>query len=112
MDTITMKEMLNEMDTGRPFSVSFVTYDKQRKTGGKIRMIREAVINAQPKSTDKKSGKSKPPDQRVRVDRRNPHHYDHSTRSIRLVVNGCKTSTIKKLHIFLVLTFNERKLIL
>ena len=115
METITISEMLEAMNTGLPFSVKFVTYDKQRKKGGEIRYYKEVVLNAD--TSDKKKLKetlkanSLPSEKRVGVSK-NPHHFENSTRSFRVCVNGCKTATVKKLHIFLVLEFNGKKLML
>ena len=115
METVTISEMLEAMNTGLPFSVSFVSYDKQRKKGGEIKYYKEVVLNADVK--DKKfleqtqRANSLLSKERGGVSK-NPHHYENSTRTFRVCVNGCKTSTVKKLHIFLVLEFNGKKLIL
>lgn len=105
--------MLEEMNTGIPFSVSFVSYDKQRKTGGEIKKYKEVVLNADTTNNieGKPEAKSRLLGKRDGVSK-NPHHFENSTRSFRVCVNGCKTATVKKLHIFLVLEFNGKKLML
>ena len=42
-DTILFKDMITYIDSGQPFSLSFVTYDKNRKTGGEWINIKSAV---------------------------------------------------------------------
>lgn len=116
METITMSDMLKEMNTGLPFSFSFVSYDKQRKKGGDIKHYKEVVLNAPPAqdqtpTKNEATTESRPSEKRDGV-RKNPHHFENSTRSFRICVNGCKTSTVKKFHIFLVLEFNGKKLML
>lgn len=101
--------MLDAMDSGAPFSVEYVKFDYRRKRGGQIQFYPSCIIL----KNEKKNTATKPADF---VDRgrntRNPHHYEHSTRSFSVVINGTVTSTIKKLHIYLVLSFNGKKLIL
>lgn len=106
--------MLEQMETGFPFSISFVSYDKQRKKGGEIRKYKEVVLNAPPKDkTLKKDISRQTIEKKVRAGvSRNPHHFENSTRTFRICVNGCKTATVKKFHIFLILDFNGKKLIL
>lgn len=116
MEVITMKEMLEAMETGYPFSISFVSCDLQRKAGGQIKKYKEVVLNAptekQKESRKETKGKTPPATKKRVRGRRNPHHYEHSTRSFRVCVNGCKTKAVKKFHLFLVLTFNDKKLML
>jgi len=115
METITMSEMLKAMNTGLPFSFSFVSFDKKRKTGGEIKRYKEVVLNADTTNKETTPAKvkteSQPLKNRVGVSR-NPHHFENSTRTFRICVNGCKTATVKKFHIFLVLEFNGKKLML
>lgn len=114
METIIMKDMLDEMGTGLPFSISFVSYDKQRKKGGELKKYKEVVLNAPPKDKTKNQEISRQTierKERAGVSR-NPHHFENSTRSFRICVNGCKTATVKKFHIFLITEFNGKKLIL
>jgi hypothetical protein len=109
MGTVTIKEMLQEMNSGRVFSISFVSYDKQRRRGGEVKEYPSAVLlrtdndTIKPKNDNKKGsvGSSTP-----------PKHYEHATRAFRVVLNGVETSAIKKFHLFLVLQFNGKKLVL
>lgn len=39
METILRYEVLNELDSGRAFSMSFVTYDEKRNTGGALKSV-------------------------------------------------------------------------
>lgn len=39
MDTILRYEVLRHLDSGEAFSMSFITYDEKRKTGGKLKSV-------------------------------------------------------------------------
>lgn len=101
--------MLAEMNTGRVFSISFVSYDKQRKRGGEVKEYPSAVLllhekePTKPKADNRESSVGCPTTK---------NYYEHATRAFRVVINGVQTSAIKKFHLFLVLRFNGKKLVL
>lgn len=98
---ITVKDMLREMNTGRPFTVTVVTYNQDKKTGGGIRTMEAKVIKAaeilgrQPTEQEKKAW------------------FDHKTSYIRrvaLLVNGHPVDQVRNIRIPLVLEFNGQEL--
>ncbi len=104
---ILLNDALKEMETGNPFSISYVTLDIKRKTGGKIKKVLSAVLcGAKPptENTKKlptaKSLRAKP--------KRNPNHWDNQTRALQVLINGVPTSHIRKFHIFLITEFNNK----
>jgi len=102
--------MLDWMESGKPFSLICVAYDRQRRTGGHLLHIDEARIY-QP---------GKPP-QGVRPATRmeylthrsrSPAHGQHYTRNIQVFQEGQPTAIIKKIHPPLIISFNEREVLL
>ncbi|PHN06942.1 hypothetical protein CRP01_09000 [Flavilitoribacter nigricans DSM 23189 = NBRC 102662] len=106
--------MLATMETGRPFSLTFVTYDRKRKCGGRIEDIAEAVLlHRDPESTtDTFANRPATPHekkvQQLAELRRDPGHRKWYTRNIRLLVNGHPTGEIRKIHPPLVAIFNQK----
>lgn len=117
MDQITVRDMLAEMETGNPFSMTFVTYDRKRKKGGRIEDIGEAVLlKRDPKATNDifANRPATPHERRVKKLaelRRAPKHRKWYTRNIRLLLNGHPTSEIRKIHPPLVTTFNHKTVV-
>ena len=99
--TITLQQVLFQMDSGNPFSISFVTADNKKNEGGEWIDIAQAykhefVTRRQMNEAQKYQPKSN-------VLSKNPNHYANSTRNIRLP-NG----EIRKLHIRLITKFNNQ----
>lgn len=108
---ITIKDMLKEMESGRVFSLSVVSYDHKRGTGGELINYPEAVL-----LTNKASQKTatRPPTRKEKLEiaiKKNPRHSHWYTRNIRICSNGVPTSIIKKIHPALVTLFNGEKII-
>jgi len=107
---IRLWEALEIMDSvdphGRPvrFQVKFVTADRTKKEGGEIIELKDAskgpvrTKNGQEIYPQKKNCQGQ---ERIT---RNPNHWENSTRNIRLP-NGQK----RKLHIRLIIEFNNKK---
>jgi len=95
---ISIKDMLNTMQMRGedreliPFSLTFVTADRKKRTGGQRLTFDEAIFVGGPSSKDKE---------------RNPNHYYNSTRNIRHT-NSDRITTI---HAHLVLVFNGMKVV-
>lgn len=105
--------MLKVMESGNPFSIRFVTYDKQRKKGGEVREYPEAVLNQREISLESPRKPFDSSDSSITHRKKHqPNHYKNATRALRILINGNKTETIVKFHIFLVLEFNGKKMIL
>lgn len=103
METILRYEVLNELDSGRAFSMSFVTYDATRKKGGKLKTVTnwvkskgsvsEVVRNSVVEASDKLMGNYRPA---VTVNIYNPNGGDqHMT----------------KVHLPLITIFNGKRVI-
>lgn len=98
VDFISIKDMLNTMQMRGddreliPFSITFVTADRAKRTGGQKITWDEAVFVGGPSSRDKA---------------RNPNHYYNSTRNIR----HAKSDRITTIHTHLVLVFNGLKVV-
>ncbi len=108
MGTITVKEMIETMEKGTIFSISFVTYDKQRKSGGDIRHYPTCKLTTKAQQDDT----TKPSVSKSTAKNARFSHFEHSTRAFNVVIGDVVTPTIKKFHLFLVLEFNGQKLIL
>ena len=99
MDSISVADMLKVMQSRSsdgeliPFSITFVTCDRKKKTGGQKITLEKAISEG--------SGKSK-------SKLRNPDHYRNYTRNIRSV-DGDK---IIKIHPLLVTRFNGQTIML
>ena len=102
-DTILFKEMITYMDSGQPFSMSFVTYDKKRKRGGEWINIKSAVKLMAPEKQQKAIEAAQPTFTMVS---KNPKHFENSTRNIKL-----QNGSVRKIHIRLVRLFNNKKVI-
>ena len=112
MEEIRLDEMLELMETGNPFSIKFVSLDKQRKTGGEIKHIPRCVLTRTKKERKQHVGEEKF-QQVVRGKRtKNPNHFHNSTRSVQEMIGDAKTECVRKFHLYLVLEFNGKKLIL
>lgn len=99
MAIITLREALKEMETGNLFSISFVTADKSRQTGGDIIQLENCRIRTKEEKED--VFKSSVPQKGKKQ-----NHATHSTRNI-ILANG----KIRKVHIRLILQFNGQNLI-
>lgn len=113
MSTIRIKEMLAVMETGQPFSLTFVTYDRKRKKGGEIRTYDEAVLCQSTTTTTSKNNRPMTRMEQMEAFlheepiKRNPNHQQHYTRNIQLLQQGHPTAIRKKIHPLLVTKFNE-----
>lgn len=101
---ITTKDILEEMKTGNIFSCRVVTYDRKRKTGGKILEIHQAVL-VQKEERDRPMTNI---EQKQLQKKRGANHRKHYTRNIKLCVDGIPTEQIVKIHPPLILEFNGK----
>ena len=94
MNQITVRDMLAKMETGAPFSISYITYDRRRKRGGRIEQFSEAVLLQRPEEEPTPLPGQRMPTNRERKRRqleqlrKDPHHHKWYTRNIQLLVNG------------------------
>lgn len=99
-DTISFGDMIAYMDSGQPFSLSFVTADKKRGTGGEWVAVKWAVKYMLLKKGEAAAIAKLQP---ISVDRRDPHHFENSTRNIKL-----KNGELRKVHLRLIRIFNNK----
>lgn len=84
--------MLSDMNTGQPFSITYVTLDKKRGTGGQLRTL----VNATKKSANMVMAGS------PATGTRKPNHSDNGTINI-----VCADGSITKVHTRLITQFNN-----
>ena len=82
---ITIKQLLKEMGQGRPFSLSFVTANKQKGTGGKLISVTGALLSGYnlPSGTKLTASVMNKAIAQGRVSKQ-PNHSSHFTRNILL----------------------------
>jgi hypothetical protein len=89
----------NHKGEGIPFSISFITADKRRNTGGELFTIPNAVFLPNYLNASKEIRRLAMP--------KSPKHYQHST----LNLFNLDTLRIVKIHPRLILFFNSQKVI-
>lgn len=98
-----LEEATKLIKSGQLVSLKFVTYDKRRKTGGKIRFIEEARIRKVNSSEEKASNS-------ILSNSKDPGHFEHSTFAVNTCIDGHATAEVKKIHWFLLLEVNGIKI--
>lgn len=106
MDRITFEDALALIDTGKCVSLSYVSFDKKRKTGGKLKVLNEAVVT-NPKSERRNT--SQPGTKSSKV---SPNNKENSTRNFYKCINGKPTNSIRKVHVILMLEINGMQIML
>jgi hypothetical protein len=99
LETITLKEALSQMDTGKKFSISFITFDKRKDEGGELIEVASAHKHNWVSPEEFKKQQQIQPASRMA--KKNPRHYQNSTRNI--ILPG---SEVRKVHIRLIRKFN------
>lgn len=113
-ETIYLNEVLQIMRTpsseGRAvkFDISYRTFNKNSKTGGKLKYHVDAKLVMKEKPSEKAAFYAllKKPSRKKEVFRKNPNHFSNKTRNIRL-----ENGDITKIHIKYIITFNGKKVI-
>jgi hypothetical protein len=127
MKVIQLREVLQQMENGEKFSITYIKADRQRKTGGEIKTLENCVLygatDGSPRGDDQRDptvnelarrdagrkkivgssrrGTASDKNRAVVTDSRNPNHYLHSTRNVKL-----QNGEIRKIHIRLIVKFN------
>lgn len=115
LETITLLEMLDDMRKvdadGKPipFSVKVVSFDEQKKTGGKIIEYPCAIMPIKQQSDEQEQESIFTVEQKTKKD---PRHFKNSTRNIEEVIGGYPTNRVRKVNIFLILVYNGREVII
>ncbi len=97
-----LSEVLKEMAEPNPFSITFVTCDIKRKTGGDIIKLENVILSFQDHRAEELGFER--PAMPVTEFSKKANHYDHASRNV-LLKNGLR----KKFHIRLLLEFNGQK---
>ncbi|NBW16591.1 MAG: hypothetical protein EBR82_52295 [Caulobacteraceae bacterium] len=110
MDIITVKDMLTEMEKGKPFQIAGITYDKKRGKGGTRYDFQGQLIQAV-EGEKVKIERSRPAtlaEQGKVYKKSAPNHLQWFTRNVAICQDGVRTCIIRKIHIPLVVYFNAK----
>jgi hypothetical protein len=118
-EIITIRECLEIMRAGNTFSLTCITYDRNRRTGGELLEIAEAQwLDPEKEEAEAEDRQQRPLTlaEMYRIDQaagtppagRAPNHRQWHTRNIRILCDGHPTAEIRKVHPPLFLSFNGR----
>lgn len=102
MKIIHLTDALKEMKEPKPFSISFIKCDVNRKSGGEIMKLDNVILSFNEVQAEKIGFES--PEFPVTGFSKRARHYEHATRNV-LLQNGMR----RKFHIRLLLEFNGQK---
>jgi len=109
---ITIKNILSYMESGKPFSLTLISYDRKRKKGGQKISYPEAIlVQKEQKQTNRTLTKIEQQKQQLAKLKKNPNHRKWYTRNIRILQDGHHTSLIKCIHPPLIIEFNGEKVV-
>lgn len=98
--------MVQYMNTGKPFSLVYVTYDVAKGKGGSVKRVAQAVKHWAIIANEAAENAAIAGDlKRLRQSIRNPRHFENGTTNIRVTAAG-GTNDIRKVHIQLIRNFN------
>lgn len=110
---ITLREIIDHIDSGEPFSCKVVSYDEKRKKGGSIIEYDELRVLRPEEALKEQKGRPKTETEKLKAElyniKRNPHHKKHFTRNCRIYQQGHPVSLIRKIHVALIIEFNGEK---
>jgi hypothetical protein len=106
-ETITLTEVIRQLDTGQPFNMVYITADRRRGTGGEIETLKNWVLHNAQRPSPKGSKESK---SRIaaKLYECKPDHFFHKTRNIL----NLKSRKIQKLHLKLIVEYNGKNVLL
>ncbi len=110
MQTITVKEILEYLETGAACSMRVIAYDRKRKRGGHIKDIDEAKL-LQAKTRVKNARGATKMEQLKKSTKRSARHRKNFTRNLVILQDGFETSLIEKIHPPLIIQFNGKKVL-
>jgi len=106
VDTITLKDALAWLDAGKPMTdVVFITCDLKKRTGGE-RIVLKKCWKHLPLPAHEQTKLDRLHKQSPDKVKRNPNHYENSTRNLKLP-NG----EIRKVHIRLLRQMNGKTIL-
>ena len=101
---IQLTEVIDHLDSGMPFSMTYVKADRKTGIGGEIRRVQNWVkceLDSVPETILRRN-------KLVQfAAEKNPHHSEHKTRNIM----DPATRTIKKIHLRLITEFQGKRVI-
>lgn len=97
--------MMKEMNTGRPFELEFVSFDRKRKTGGLLVQMTQ-VVKHQAGRVAVYKGEAAPATEAPKRST-NPNHDYHGTINIK-----CRDNSIRKVRTRLITRFNGQEVAL
>lgn len=108
VNTISLSNVLKEMDNGKPFDIEYVTCDTTRGTGGAVRTAKNVVLvnkrnKKRPAQVDGMSEEEYAIKEAVK---KSPNHHENSTKNIYDTKKPAKKGRITKVHLRLILSFN------
>ena len=103
-ETITLSEVLKRMRELPSFCISYVSYNKRKKTGGVIKELAEAVTLGKLNSSSNTSNFATPS--------KNANHKENLTMNIQETIMGIEQGHPIKIHIYLITKFEGKKVIL
>lgn len=104
--TITLANVIDEMNSGRQFDIEFVTCDEKRRTGGELKAYSGVIRSNTPKSP---SGGLAAPDKRT-VKTKQPNHRYNSTVNL-YIPREEKKNRFRKVHLRLITLFNGKEVL-
>lgn len=89
-----------------PFSISYRTYNRHSKTGGQLRSYQNAKLVMPEKQSRPDSLENLAHRKRRVLTRRDPNHWEHKTRNIKL-----PCGRIRKINTLFIIRFNGRTVV-
>lgn len=105
---ISFREILEYFKKDQVFTCRVLSYDKKKGTGGEVLEYRGVLLQRDPQILMRNATDKELKEQGLE-DLRNPNHSKHYTRNINIVTkDGFKTTIIRKIHIPLLIEFNNQ----
>lgn len=104
MNFIRFEDAVKIIDSGEVLKIQYVTLDLNRKTGGKLRTITGKVTKAKHERISAENLENSS------VKKKN--HYSNFTRIFTLYMGDRPTSSMKPVHIPLILMLNDKRVML
>lgn len=112
---ITRDEMLERMESGEVFSLTYCTFSIQKKKGGERVELPEAVLLKPGDLPDE----DLPPGRNMTEieskeyqSKKKPNHAKYFTRNFRMMIDGQPTNVVRKIHIRCIEEFNGCQVII
>lgn len=109
----TFKAISDWMNAGKIFSCRVISYDRKRKSGGQVNYYEGKLVQGRDLQAGARAfTRAETLDFLVANGLpRDPKHRMWHTRNVRLYADGQPTSIIKKIHLPLIIEFNEQPVV-